>query len=159
MGRITSTTPFIFDGSRKLLRRIGKPSPPAKHRKALDGWCYGTKSITKHQRAWAMKLCCAHGSVKRPGSPLSGLPKCSGVATDNCYQRPGRSGVRSMRKPGGPSASLLKCVSNFRFELFERKTCPLISGIIPHPPPPFAREKRTQWLASFAAVGRGTLSV
>jgi hypothetical protein len=72
------------------------------------------------------EVCCAHGSVKRPGSPLSGSPKCFGVATDNCYQRPGRSGVRSMRKPGGPSACLLKCVSNFRFKLFERKTCPLI---------------------------------
>lgn len=120
MGRITSTTRFTCDGFRKLRRRIGKQSQPAKHRKALDGSCYGTKSITKHQPAWAIKLSCAHGSVKRPGLPLNGSPKCSGAATGSCYQRLGRSGVRSMRKPAGRSACLLKSASNSRFKCIER---------------------------------------
>jgi hypothetical protein len=111
-----STTPFTCGGSRKLLQRIGKRSPVAKHRMVPDGWYYGTRSITRHRPVWAMTSCCARGSAKRPGLRSNGSLKSEGAAMASYCQPRGHSGVRSMRKPAGQSACRPRCASSFRFK-------------------------------------------
>ena len=126
-----STTPFTCDGSRKLLPPIGKRSPVAKHRRASDGWCCGTRSITKHRPVWAMTSCCARGSAKRPGLRSNGSLKSEGAAMASYCQPRGHSGVRSMRKPAGQSAC--------RSEVREQFSVEFVARVFP--PLPAARER------------------
>src|SRR6516162_1523582 len=74
------------------------------------------KSITRRRPALAMRLCCGHGSAKRPDLRSNGSRKFCVEVMASCCQRLGRSGVRSMRKPAGPAAYLSRCASSFRFE-------------------------------------------
>src|SRR5262245_1805609 len=69
-----------------------------------------------------MTLCCARGSAKRPGSRSNGSLKSEGAAMASYYQRRGRSGVLSTRKPAGLCACRRKCASSFQFDLHERRT-------------------------------------
>src|SRR5262249_49252360 len=109
-------TPFTCGGFRKLLPPIGAPLPARTRRKAFDGRCCDTRSITKHPHASKTRLCCGHGSAKRPGLRSNGSRRFCGEAMASYCQRLERSGVRSMRKPAAPAAYLSRCGSSFRFE-------------------------------------------
>ena len=106
--------------SRKLPLRIGKRSPTRKHKRTSAGSCCGMRSITKRLHARAIRLFCAPGSAKPPGSRSSDSQKFCAARIDSCFRMLGLSGVQSTRKPAAQSVCRRKCASSFRFDVHHR---------------------------------------